>query len=74
MLQIRRRGSHRSFDCDSAGGNIGYARDFVSHGKIDRWKAKAFSAHELGHTAPKYQFDSHNDAHRQLVRKYSHRG
>jgi hypothetical protein len=49
--------------------DIGYARDFVSHGRITKTKAKAFLAKALGQAA-EYRFDPHNRDHRALIRKY----
>jgi hypothetical protein len=49
--------------------NIGYARDFVSHGRITRAKAKGFLAMALGHAA-EYRYDPHNRDHRELVHQY----
>jgi len=50
--------------------DVGYARDFVSHGKIDKKGAKAFLARCLESEADEYRFDPHNRNHRMLVRQY----
>jgi hypothetical protein len=49
---------------------IAFARNFVSHGQIDRPKGRAFLQNELGYPAAKYQYDPHDRAHRKLVNKY----
>jgi hypothetical protein len=49
--------------------DIGYARDFVSHGQITGKKAKAFLAPRLGDAA-EYRYDPHNRQHRILVAQY----
>jgi hypothetical protein len=51
---------------------IVFARDFVSHGRIDRKGCRAFLQAELGHAAPHYQYDPHDLAHRKLAAKYRH--
>jgi hypothetical protein len=49
---------------------IAFARDFVSHGRIDRKACRAFLQTELGHAAPHYQYDPHDPAHHKLAAKY----
>jgi len=52
--------------------HIAFARDFVSHGRIDRKGCRAFLQTELGHAAAHYQYDPHDPAHRKLAAKYRH--
>jgi hypothetical protein len=57
---------------DSRVRGIACARDFVSHGRVDRARVRAFLQSELGYAAPSYQYDPHDHAHQKLASKYRH--